>query len=162
MARPRTLEPRSLQHAMLGRAIELVIAEDADMTVDDVARDSGLDEGQIGNYMRGQGNPTYTNLLRLCAGLHVSLAELQLSAEGLHEEFLRTLALHMARLAGRPSRLGNDLVTRKRMKAAISLSDDTLRRVDRAAKQLGVPHYEFFARAAESWLAVHEEEVATR
>ena len=101
-------------------------------------------------------------LLRLCAGLRVSLAELQLSAEGLHEEFLRTLALHMARLAGRPSRLGNGLIARKRVKAAISLSDDTLRRVDCAAKQMGVSHSEFFAHAAESWLAGLEEAVVPR
>lgn len=162
MARPRTLEPRSLHHAMLGQAIELVIAEDADMTVDDVARDSGLDEGQIRDYMRGQGNPTYTTLLKVCAGLHVSLAELQLSAEGLHEQFLRTLALHMARLAGRSPTLGDRLVTRKRVKAAISLPDDTLRRVDSVAKQLGVSHSELVARAAEGLLAVLEGEVATR
>lgn len=47
------------------------------------------------------------------------------------------------------------------MKTAISLSDDTFRRVDRAAKRLGVSRSEFFARAAESWLADLEEEDAT-
>ena len=44
------------------------------------------------------------------------------------------------------------------MKTAISLPDDTFRRVDRAAKRLGVSRSEFFARAAESWLAALEEE----
>lgn len=39
------------------------------------------------------------------------------------------------------------------MKTAISLPDDTFRRVDRAAKRLGVSRSELFARAAESWLA---------
>jgi metal-responsive CopG/Arc/MetJ family transcriptional regulator len=47
------------------------------------------------------------------------------------------------------------------MKTAISLSDDTFRRVDRAAKRLGVSRSEFFARAAESWLAALEDESTT-
>ncbi len=47
------------------------------------------------------------------------------------------------------------------MKTAISLSDDTFRRVERAAKRLGVSRSEFFARAAESWLMALEEEDTT-
>lgn len=47
------------------------------------------------------------------------------------------------------------------MKTAISLSDDTFRRVDRAAKRLGVSRSEFFAKAAETWLTVLEEEDTT-
>jgi metal-responsive CopG/Arc/MetJ family transcriptional regulator len=38
------------------------------------------------------------------------------------------------------------------VKTAISLSDETFRRMDRAAKQLGVSRSELFARAAENWL----------
>ena len=38
------------------------------------------------------------------------------------------------------------------VKTAISLPDDTFRRVDDAAKRLGVSRSEFFARAAERWL----------
>lgn len=38
------------------------------------------------------------------------------------------------------------------MKTAISLPDDTFRRVDDAAKRMGVSRSEFFARAAERWL----------
>lgn len=38
------------------------------------------------------------------------------------------------------------------MKTAISLPDDTFRRVDEAARRLGVSRSEFFARAAERWL----------
>ena len=38
------------------------------------------------------------------------------------------------------------------MKTAISLPDDTFRRVEVAAKRLGVSRSEFFARAAERWL----------
>jgi metal-responsive CopG/Arc/MetJ family transcriptional regulator len=47
------------------------------------------------------------------------------------------------------------------MKTAISLPDDTFRRVNRAARRLGVSRSEFFARAAESWLAALEEEDTT-
>lgn len=39
------------------------------------------------------------------------------------------------------------------MKTAISVPDDTFHRVDVAAKRLGVSRSEFFARAAERWLA---------
>ena len=38
------------------------------------------------------------------------------------------------------------------MKTAISLPDETFRRVDDAARRLGVSRSEFFARAAERWL----------
>ncbi|HEV7528734.1 MAG TPA: helix-turn-helix transcriptional regulator [Solirubrobacteraceae bacterium] len=88
MPRPRTVKPRSLRHAALGQAIELVIAKDADMTLDTVAGESGLDEKHIGTFIRGQGNPTYDSLLKLCEGLHVSLGELMLSAEQLHKKRL--------------------------------------------------------------------------
>ena len=54
-----------------------------------------------------------------------------------------------------------NLVILGSMKTAISLSDDTFRRVDRAAKRLGVSRSEFFAKAAESWLMVLEEEDTT-
>jgi metal-responsive CopG/Arc/MetJ family transcriptional regulator len=47
------------------------------------------------------------------------------------------------------------------MKTAISLPDETFRRVDRAAKRLGVSRSEFFARAAESWLAALEQQDTT-
>jgi metal-responsive CopG/Arc/MetJ family transcriptional regulator len=47
------------------------------------------------------------------------------------------------------------------MKTAISLPDDTYRRVDRAAKRLGVSRSEFFARAAENWLDALEDDGTT-
>lgn len=86
VARPRTAKPRSLDHAVLGQAIELLIAEGTRMTVETVSADSGLDEKQIGTFIRGQGNPTYSTLLKLCEGLHVSLATLMRRAEELHEK----------------------------------------------------------------------------
>jgi DNA-binding phage protein len=88
MARPRTAKPRSLQHAALGQAIELVIAEDACMTLDTVAADSGLDEKQIGTFIRGQGNPTFSTLLKLCDGLHVSPDVLMRRAQDLYRKRL--------------------------------------------------------------------------
>jgi DNA-binding phage protein len=84
MPRPRTTPPRSLSHAALGQAIELVIAKDPQMTLDTVSAESGLDEKHIGTFIRGTGNPTFTTLLKLCEGLHVCLADLMLSAEQLH------------------------------------------------------------------------------
>jgi metal-responsive CopG/Arc/MetJ family transcriptional regulator len=47
------------------------------------------------------------------------------------------------------------------MKTAISLPDGTFRRVDRAAKRLGLSRSELFARAAESWLDTHEDDDTT-
>ena len=89
MPRPRTTKPRSLHHAALGQAIELVIARNAHMTAETVAAESGLDEKQLGTYIRGQGNPRYDTFLKLCVGLHVSPARLQLIADRLHRERLR-------------------------------------------------------------------------
>ena len=86
MARPRTVKPRSLRHETLGQAIKVVIAKNADLTVDSVSRDSGLDEKQIGMYMRGQGNPRFDTLMKLCAGLRVTPAELFHHAEEMHEK----------------------------------------------------------------------------
>lgn len=47
------------------------------------------------------------------------------------------------------------------MKTAISLPDDTFRRVDHAARRLGVSRSEFFARAAERWLDALEDDATT-
>jgi metal-responsive CopG/Arc/MetJ family transcriptional regulator len=47
------------------------------------------------------------------------------------------------------------------VKTAISLPDDTFRRVDDAAKRLGFSRSEFFARAAERWLDALEDDGIT-
>jgi len=47
------------------------------------------------------------------------------------------------------------------MKTAISLPDDIFRRVDDAAKRMGVSRSEFFARAAERWLDALQEDDTT-
>jgi antitoxin MazE6 len=47
------------------------------------------------------------------------------------------------------------------VKTAISVPDETFERVERAAAKLGVSRSEFFARAAERWLATLEDEQTT-
>jgi metal-responsive CopG/Arc/MetJ family transcriptional regulator len=47
------------------------------------------------------------------------------------------------------------------MKTAISLPDDTFRRVDLAAKRMGVSRSEFFVRAAENWLGALQDDGTT-
>lgn len=47
------------------------------------------------------------------------------------------------------------------MKTAISLSDETFYRVDRAAKRMGLSRSQLFARAAENWLDALEEDDVT-
>jgi metal-responsive CopG/Arc/MetJ family transcriptional regulator len=47
------------------------------------------------------------------------------------------------------------------VKTAISLPDETFRRVDDAAKRMGVSRSEFFTRAAERWLRELESDDIT-
>jgi hypothetical protein len=47
------------------------------------------------------------------------------------------------------------------LKTAISLPDDTFRRAERAARRMGMSRSEFFARAAERWLADLEDDPTT-
>jgi|HubBroStandDraft_6_1064221.scaffolds.fasta_scaffold81200_4 hypothetical protein len=84
----RKSKPRSPDHAALGQAIELFIAENARMTYETVAMDGGLTVKQVGDLVRGQGNPTYTTVLKLCRGLHVSAGELMARADQLLDERL--------------------------------------------------------------------------
>jgi transcriptional regulator with XRE-family HTH domain len=84
----RKSKPRSPYHAALGQAIELVIAEHAHMTHETVAAESGLTVNQVGDLVRGQGNPTYTTVLKLCRGLHVRPSELLERADRLLDERL--------------------------------------------------------------------------
>lgn len=72
----RKSHPRTPDHADLAQAIELLIAADAQMSQKTVASESGLSIRQVNAFIRGQGNPTYTTLLALCKGLHVSPGEL--------------------------------------------------------------------------------------
>lgn len=87
MPRPRTVKPRSLRHEALGQAIKEVIRE-RKLTPDTVAAESGLAVEQLGTFMRGQGNPTYSTLLKLCQGLHIELTDLHGRADKLLAERL--------------------------------------------------------------------------
>jgi transcriptional regulator with XRE-family HTH domain len=82
----RKSKPRSPDHAALAQAIELLIAEDAGMTQESVADDSGLNLSQINEYIRGQGNPRYETLVKLSRGLHVSLGRLMSLTDELREK----------------------------------------------------------------------------
>lgn len=86
----RKSEPRSPDHAALAQAIELLIAEDARMTQESVAEESGLNIKQVGELVRGRGNPTYTTLLKLCQGLHVRPGRLMALADELRDKRLRS------------------------------------------------------------------------
>jgi transcriptional regulator with XRE-family HTH domain len=81
----RRSEPLSDDRAALALAIELLIAQHAGMTQATVAEDSGMNIKQINELVRGQGNPTYTTLLRLSRGLHVSPSELMSLVDELRE-----------------------------------------------------------------------------
>ncbi len=47
------------------------------------------------------------------------------------------------------------------MKTAISVPDETFARVDAAAERLGVSRSQFYARAAERWLAALDDDGTT-
>jgi transcriptional regulator with XRE-family HTH domain len=89
MPRKRKSKPRSADHAALAQAIEVLIAEDPQMTQDTVADDSGLTLMQVNDYVRGQGNPTYTTLMKLCRGLHVTPGQLMTLTDELREKASR-------------------------------------------------------------------------
>jgi transcriptional regulator with XRE-family HTH domain len=86
----RRSKPRSEDHAALAQAIELLMAQDRGMTQEAVADDSGMSVKQISELVRGQGNPTYTTLLRLSRGLHVSPSELMSLVDELRERGSRS------------------------------------------------------------------------
>jgi DNA-binding Xre family transcriptional regulator len=86
MAAQRKPTPRTQDHAALGRAIKLVIAENSQLSQSKVAERSGLDVRRVNALALGKGNPTYLTLLRLCDGLGVSLGALMTRAENLIEE----------------------------------------------------------------------------
>ncbi|MGH2855360.1 MAG: helix-turn-helix domain-containing protein [Solirubrobacteraceae bacterium] len=82
----RRSTPRSPAHAALGQAIELLIAEDAQMTQETVAAAGGLTNKQVGALVRGQGNPTYSTLMKVCQGLHVRIDQLLVLAMELQDK----------------------------------------------------------------------------
>jgi transcriptional regulator with XRE-family HTH domain len=85
---PRRLKPRSPELAALAQAIEGLTGEDPRLRA--LAKRSGISEKQISEFVRGQGNPTYTTLLKLAEdGLGVPLHILVLRAHELREQAKR-------------------------------------------------------------------------
>jgi transcriptional regulator with XRE-family HTH domain len=85
---PRRLKPRNPDLAALAQAIESLTADDPRLRP--LAKRSGLSEKQISEFVRGQGNPTYTTLLKLAEdGLGVPLHVLVLRAHELREQAKR-------------------------------------------------------------------------
>jgi transcriptional regulator with XRE-family HTH domain len=76
MPAKRKSKPRSPDHEALAEAIVAIIAENPSMSQDSVAVDGDLSIKLVNSYARGQGNPTYKNLLRLAKGLHMRSGEL--------------------------------------------------------------------------------------
>lgn len=82
---PRRLKPRSLELAALAQAIESLTGDDPRLRA--LAKRSGISEKQISEFVRGQGNPTYTTLLKLAEdGLGVPLHVLVQRAHELREQ----------------------------------------------------------------------------
>lgn len=67
----RRSSPRGPHQAALAQAIESLIAEDDAMTQESVAEEAGLNIRQVNAFVRGQGNPTYSTIVKLCRGLQV-------------------------------------------------------------------------------------------
>jgi transcriptional regulator with XRE-family HTH domain len=85
VAPKRKSKPLSPDHAALARAIELLIAQDEQMSQDSVAFEGELNIRQVNTFVRGRGNPTYTTLLRLSRGLHIRLGELMTLTDEIRE-----------------------------------------------------------------------------
>ncbi len=71
MPPPRRRPPRSPEHAALGEAIKLLRSE-ADLKQEELADIADMNFNQIGRIERGQGNPSFTTLMRLTAALETS------------------------------------------------------------------------------------------
>ncbi|HTZ62746.1 MAG TPA: helix-turn-helix transcriptional regulator [Solirubrobacteraceae bacterium] len=84
MPPPRRSKPRSPDHAALAGAVERVMAQ-AGMTQEQLAERSGLNVKQINALVRGQANPTYENILKICRGLEVSSGVLMSLVDELRE-----------------------------------------------------------------------------
>jgi transcriptional regulator with XRE-family HTH domain len=84
MPPPRRSKPRSPDHAALAGAVERVMGQ-ARMTQEELAERSGLNVKQINALVRGQANPTYENILKICRGLGVSSGGLMSLVDELRE-----------------------------------------------------------------------------
>jgi transcriptional regulator with XRE-family HTH domain len=81
----RKSQPRDPELAAFGKAIEERMAEKG-LRQKSLAEASGIDIRRIGDYIRGQYNPSLANLKRLCKGLDLTGDELMERARVLEEE----------------------------------------------------------------------------
>jgi transcriptional regulator with XRE-family HTH domain len=84
MPPPRKSKPRSPDHAALAAAAEQLMAQ-AGMTQEEVADRGGLNVKQINAIVRGQANPTYETILKVCRGLAVTSGSLMTLVDELRE-----------------------------------------------------------------------------
>lgn len=84
MPRKRKSTPRDPELAALGEAIEQRMAEKG-LSQQALADASKIDVRRIGDYVRGQFNPSVPNLRRLCKGLGLSATDLMERAADLEE-----------------------------------------------------------------------------
>lgn len=83
-SQPRDPEVAALGNAVQARMDELGLSQKA------LAEASKIDIRRIGDYVRGQHNPSVPNLKKLCKGLRISPGELMRRAGELEAEPSRT------------------------------------------------------------------------
>ena len=85
MPRQRQSRPLSPQHAALGAAI-VELRRRGGLTQEALAERADLHVTQVGGMERGGANPSYSTLLKLAAGIGVSVGALTTLAEELQGE----------------------------------------------------------------------------
>jgi transcriptional regulator with XRE-family HTH domain len=76
---------RTQEFAAIGWMMKVVIAEKG-LSRSKLADRTGIDYKLVSKYLKGEGNPTYRTLKRLCDGIGISLGELLLRAEDLAQQ----------------------------------------------------------------------------
>ncbi len=76
---------RTQEFAAIGRVMKLVMAEKGVSRPELVDR-TGIAYNRVSQHLKGNGNPRYQTLKRLCDGLGVSLGEVMVRAEEMEEE----------------------------------------------------------------------------
>ena len=77
----RKSKPLSSDRAALMDAINAAMAKNG-MTQEMLAEASGVSARKVSDVVRGQGNPSYLNMLKLCGGLKTSFLDFVQSIEG--------------------------------------------------------------------------------
>jgi transcriptional regulator with XRE-family HTH domain len=76
---------RTQEFTAIGWVMKVVIAEKG-LSRAKLADRTGIDYKAVSKYLKGQGNPTYETLKRLCDGIGVSLGEVMVRAEELAQQ----------------------------------------------------------------------------